>query len=155
QVRELMGRERAVMMFTDPPYNVRIKNVQGRGKIKHREFLQGSGEQSPDEYIKFLADALSAAAAHSIDGSIHFVCMDWRHMPELHAAGGQVFTELKNICVWVKTNAGMGTFYRSQHELVFVFKAGNAQHVNNFELGQHGRNRSNVWNYAGANSFRA
>jgi DNA modification methylase len=154
-MRELMGRERAVMVFTDPPYGVRVKSVQGRGKIKHREFLQGSGEQSREEYVKFLTDALSSAAAHSINGSIHFVCMDWRHMPELHAAGSRVYTELKNICVWVKTNAGMGTFYRSQHELVFVFKSGEGRHVNNFELGQHGRSRSNVWEYSGVNSFRA
>jgi DNA modification methylase len=154
-VRELMGRERAVMVFTDPPYNVRVQSVQGRGRIKHREFLQASGEKTRDEFIKFLVDALAPAAAHSMEGSIHFVCMDWRHAPELHAAGEQVYTELKNICVWVKTNAGMGTFYRSQHELVFVFKSGEARHVNNFELGQHGRSRSNVWTYAGANSFRA
>jgi DNA modification methylase len=154
-VRELMGRERAVMVFTDPPYNVRIQSVQGRGRIRHREFMEASGEKSRDEFVKFLIDALSQAAAHSIDGSIHFVCMDWRHAPELHAAGERVYTELKNICVWVKSNAGMGTFYRSQHELIFAFKSGEARHVNNFELGQHGRSRSNVWTYAGANSFRA
>lgn len=95
------------------------------------------------------------SARHTLDGAIHFVCMDWRHAPELFAAGAAVYDELKNICVWVKNNAGQGTFYRSQHELVFVFKHGRVLHLNTFELGQHGRMRSNVWHYAGVNSFRA
>jgi len=91
----------------------------------------------------------------SIDGSVHFVCMDWRHMTEILAAGEGVYTELKNLCVWAKTNAGMGSFYRSQHELVFAFKSGKGAHVNNFGLGENGRHRSNLWTYAGANTFRA
>jgi DNA modification methylase len=153
-VGKLMGSNRAVMAFTDPPYSVKIRSAQGRGRIKHREFLEGSGEKSQEQYTRFLIDALSLAAKHSIDGSIHFVCMDWRHNRELQAAGEQAFTELKNVAVWVKTNPGLGTFYRSQHELVFIFKNGDASHINNFELGQHGRTRSNVWTYAGANSFR-
>jgi DNA modification methylase len=154
-VHSLMRRERAAMAFTDPPYNVKIKKVQGRGNIQHQNFLQGSGELSPEQFTRFLVASLSLAAKYSVNGSIHFVCMDWRHNRELQAAGDEVYSELKNIVVWVKTNAGMGSFYRSQHELVFVFKHGDASHLNNFELGQHGRSRSNVWSYAGVNSFRA
>ena len=154
-VRKLMGREHATMVFTDPPYNVKIRNVQGRGRIQHREFVQASGEMSHRRYTRFLAESLSLAAKHSTDGSIHFICMDWRHYRELQDAGEEVYAEMKNLIVWVKTNGGMGTFYRSQHELIFVFKSGQADHLNNFELGQHGRNRTNVWTYPGANTFRA
>lgn len=154
-VRKLMGREHAAMVFTDPPYNVKIRNVQGRGRIQHREFLQASGEMSRRRYTRFLAESLSLAAKHSTDGSIHFICMDWRHYRELQDAGEEVYAEMKNLIIWVKTNGGMGTFYRSQHELIFVFKSGQADHLNNFELGQHGRSRTNVWTYAGVNAFRA
>jgi DNA modification methylase len=153
--RKLMGGERAAMVFTDPPYNVRIKAVQGRGKIRHREFAEASGELSPEAFTTFLVSSLSLAAKHSVNGSVHFVCVDWRHIAELLEAGENVYQELKNIVVWVKSNAGQGSFYRSQHELIFVFKNGNASHNNNIELGRHGRNRSNVWHYAGVNSFRA
>jgi DNA modification methylase len=153
--RKLMGRERAAEVFTDPPFNVRVKSVQGRGKIRHREFLEGSGELSSDAFTSFLVSSLSLAAQYSVAGSIHYVCMDWRHLGELLAAGKEVYAELKNLVVWVKTNAGQGSFYRSQHELIFVFKNGEAPHVNNVELGRHGRNRSNVWSYAGVNTFRA
>jgi len=128
--------------------------VLGRG-ARHREFAFASGEMSSAEFTAFLADALGAAAEHSVEGSIHYVCMDWRHVAELIAAGTLVYTELKNICVWVKTNAGQGSFYRSQHEFVGVFKKGSAPHLNTFELGQHGRTRTNVWTYAGVNTFRA
>jgi DNA modification methylase len=152
--RKLMGRDHAAMVFTDPPYNVRIASVQGRGKIRHREFVAASGEMSPAEFTAFLAGSLALATTHSANGSIHYVCMDWRHMSEMLAAGEQVYSELKNLVVWNKTNAGQGTFYRSQHELIFVFKNGNATNINNFELGQHGRHRSNVWTYAGVNTFR-
>jgi DNA modification methylase len=152
--RQLLARECAAMVFTDPPYNVTISSVQGRGKIKHREFAEASGEMSPEQFISFLTETLSHAASYSANGSIHFVCMDWRHIAELKAAGEQAYFELKNIIVWVKTNAGQGTFYRSQHEFIFAFKSGDAPHINNFELGQHGRNRSNVWSYAGVNTFR-
>jgi DNA modification methylase len=154
-IRKLMGRDHAAMVFTDPPYNIRIASVQGRGRIRHREFVAASGEMSSKEFTAFLADSLALAATHSAEGSIHYVCMDWRHMGEILAAGEQVYAEFKNLVVWNKTNAGQGTFYRSQHELIFVFKNGNAANINNFELGQHGRNRSNVWTYAGANTFRA
>ncbi|MEE8230049.1 MAG: site-specific DNA-methyltransferase, partial [Qipengyuania citrea] len=101
----------------------------------------------------FLESVFGHMAAHSADGSIHLICMDWRHMAETLAAGESVYSELKNLCVWVKSNGGMGTFYRSRHELVFAFKSGTAAHINNFELGQTGRYRTNVWEYAGVNSF--
>ncbi|MGO4386813.1 site-specific DNA-methyltransferase [Microvirga sp. 2YAF29] len=152
----LMQSEAARMVFTDPPYNVPIAgHVQGRGRIHHREFAHASGEMSSEAFTEFLTQTLRLCAQHACDGSIHYVCMDWRHVGELHAAGGAVYDELKNICVWVKSNAGQGSFYRSQHELVFVFKKGTAAHVNTFALGQHGRSRSNVWSYPGVNSFRA
>lgn len=154
-IHTLMGQDRAASVFTDPPYNVKTKRVQGRGKTKHRDFLQGAGELRPDQFTDFLSKSLSLAARYSINGAIHYVCMDWRHIRELQNAGDGVYSELKNIVVWVKTNGGMGSFYRSQHEFVFVFKNGNAPHRNNVELGQHGRNRTNVWTYAGVNSFRA
>lgn len=153
-LRNLMGRDHAAMVFTDPPYNVRIASVQGRGRIRHRDFLAASGELSPAEFTQFLVDALSLAAEHSVDGAIHFIFMDWRHVREILSAGEKVYSEHKNTIVWVKTTPGQGTFYKSQHEFIFVFKNGNAPHVNNFELGQHGRNRSNVWTYAGVNTFR-
>jgi len=154
-MRLLMGRERAVMVVTDPPFNVRISSIQGRGRIRHRKFLEASGELSPEQFTEFLTEGLSLAAQYSVAGSIHFVFMDWRHIGEILAAGKAVYSEFKNLIVWAKTNAGQGSFYRSQHELIFVFKSGDAPHINNFELGQHGRNRSNVWSYAGVNTFRA
>lgn len=153
---QLMDGAQAQMVFIDPPYNVPVQgHVQGRGAIKHREFAFASGEMSREAFTAFLTDCLGACARHSSDGSIHYVCMDWRHAGELMAAGDAVYTELKNLCVWVKSNAGQGSFYRSQHELIFVFKKGDAPHINSFGLGQGGRSRSNVWNYAGINSFRA
>ncbi|MDX2276953.1 MAG: DNA methyltransferase [Hyphomonadaceae bacterium] len=152
----LMGEERAEMVFTDPPYNVPVQGfVGGKGRIKHREFVEASGEMSEEEFIAFLTETLRLAADYSIDGSIHFVCMDWRHLYELSCAGRAVYDELKNVIVWAKDNAGMGTFYRSQHELLFAFKKGDAPHINSFELGQNGRSRSNVWRYAGINSMKA
>ena len=150
----LLGGEHAELVFTDPPYNVPIeRNVCGLGSVHHREFAMACGEMSRQEYEAFLNQVFRLLAKHSIDGSIHFICMDWRHMGEILAAGCDAYSNLKNLCVWAKTNAGMGSFYRSQHELVFVFKSGSAKHINNFELGQHGRHRSNVWSYAGANTL--
>lgn len=152
----LMDGDAALMVFTDPPYNVQVSgHVGGRGKIKHREFAVGSGELSSSQFKAFLQQVLALCAEHSMDGSIHYVCMDWRHTEELQAAAREIYSALKNICVWVKTNAGQGSFYRSQHEFVFVFKKGDAEHLNTFELGQHGRTRTNVWNYPGVNSFRS
>jgi DNA modification methylase len=153
-VRRLMKRRRAHMIFTDSPYNVRIRSIQGRGKIKHREFAFASGEMSPEQFTNFLIKWMKLAIEVSEDGSIHFCCMDWRHMREILAAGEEAYTELKNLVVWAKSNAGQGSFYRSQHELIFVFKSGDGPHQNNIELGKHGRSRSNVWQYAGVNTFR-
>lgn len=145
------GVERARMVFTDPPYNVRIRgNVSSSNG--HREFVMASGEMSQDAFVAFLTAAFRQMATWSEDGSIHFVCMDWRHMDEISAAGRAVFSELKNLIVWAKDNAGMGTFYRSRHELIFAFKNGTAPHINAFELGQSGRYRTNVWNYRGITS---
>lgn len=152
----LLGGRKAQMIFTDPPYNVPIDgHVSGLGKVKHREFAMATGEMTEAQFEAFLAGVFRHLAAGSVDGAIHFVCMDWRHMQETLAAGSKAYSELKNLCVWAKTNGGMGSLYRSQHELVFVFKAGTAAHVNNVNLGKHGRNRTNVWTYAGVNSFRA
>jgi DNA modification methylase len=150
-----MDRRCAAMIFTDPPYNLRISSVQGRGRIKHGNFVQASGEMSSDQFTRFLRTSLGLAAKHSKNGSIHYIFIDWRHIGELLSAGSDVYSELKNIVVWAKTNAGQGSFYRSQHEFICVYKSGDAAHINNFELGQHGRNRSNVWTYAGVNTFRA
>ena len=152
----LMAGEQARVVFTDPPYNVPIAgHAGGLGRIKHREFAMAAGEMSREAFTVFLQQALAPLAAHSVEGSIHYVCMDWRHLPEVLAAGEAVFTELKNLVVWVKDNGGMGTFYRSRHELIFVFKHGAAPHCNTFELGQHGRYRTNVWQYRGVNTRRA
>jgi DNA modification methylase len=149
-----MDGEQAAIVFCDPPYNVRIHgHASGLGAFRHREFAMASGEMDPSEFTDFLAQTLTLHARHSINGSIHFVCMDWRHSSELLAAGREVYSELKNICVWVKHNAGMGSFYRSQHEFVFVFKQGSGRHQNNVQLGQYGRHRTNVWRHPGANSL--
>jgi DNA modification methylase len=150
----LMGEERAAMVFTDPPYNVPIDgHASGLGAIHHRPFPMASGEMDEAEFAAFLGQSCRNLAAFSADGSLHYVCMDWRHLGELLAAGREAYGELKNLCVWVKDNAGMGSFYRSQHELVLVFKQGRGSHRNNVQLGQFGRNRSNVWRYPGVNSF--
>jgi DNA modification methylase len=154
--RMLMAGARVDLVFTDPPYNVRIAgNVSGLGRVRHREFAVAAGEMSEAEFTAFLSETLGHAASACRDGAIAFICMDWRHMGELLAAGRQAFSEFKNLCVWNKTNAGMGTFYRSKHELVFVFKVGNGSHTNTFGLGDTGRYRTNVWDYAGVNSFGA
>jgi DNA modification methylase len=150
----LLGGRTAQMVFTDPPYNVVIDgHVSGLGKVKHREFAMASGEMSSQEFTQFLKTVLMRLAEFSSDGSLHFICMDWRHMRELLDAAAKPYSEMKNLCVWSKTNAGMGSLYRSQHELIFVFKNGRAPHINNVELGRFGRNRTNVWHYRGATSF--
>jgi DNA modification methylase len=152
----LLDDSKAQMIFTDPPYNVRIDgNVCGLGAIKHREFQMAAGEMTECEFIEFLKTTLGYLARFSVDGSMHFVCMDWRHCFELTSAGRSVYSELKNLCVWNKTNGGMGSLYRSKHELVFVFKNGHGTHINNIELGSHGRYRTNVWDYPGITSMQA
>jgi DNA modification methylase len=151
----LLDGGKAEFVFTDPPYNVAVDgHVCGLGRVHHREFAMASGEMSAAEFTAFLQSVFRRLAENSIDGSIHQICMDWRHLWEMLAAGREVYSELKNLCVWNKTNAGMGSFYRSKHELIFVWKSGSAAHVNNFELGQHGRHRTNVWDYAGVNTMR-
>jgi DNA modification methylase len=150
----LMEGRKATMIFVDPPYNVAISgHATGLGAIQHKNFKMASGEMTEAEFTDFLAQACGLLASHSEPGSIHFVCSDWRHMREMLDAGRQAYSELKNVCVWTKTNGGMGSFYRSQHELVFVFKLGKDAHRNNFRLGEYGRYRTNVWEYPGANSF--
>ena len=137
-ITNLLSGEVARMVFTDPPYNVPIEgHVGNSGKTKHREFIMASGEMTSAEFTSFLETALSNLANHSTDGSIHYVCMDWRHMTEMLAAGNSAYDEMKNLIVWAKDNGGMGTFYRSRHELIFAFKKGTAPHINTFELGQH------------------
>jgi DNA modification methylase len=152
----LMGADRADMVFTDPPYNVPIEgHVCGLGSVHHRDFAFASGEMSEAKFTEFLEQSLGNMAHVMRDGAIAFVCMDWRHMGEMVAAGKAVFSELKQLVVWNKTNGGMGAFYRSKHELIFVFKAGTASHTNSFGLGETGRYRTNVWDYAGISSISA
>jgi DNA modification methylase len=150
----LLGSKRAQMVFTDPPYNVPILgHASGKGSIQHREFAMAAGELDVVEFTSFLTRCCALTAKYSVNGSIHFVCMDWRHVGELLEAGRLAYTELKNICVWVKDNGGMGSLYRSKYEFVFVFKNGTASHHNNVQLGRYGRNRTNIWEYACANTF--
>ena len=150
----LMQTEQASMVFTDPPYNLSIDgNVSGLGSVRHRDFAMASGEMSEAEFTTFLTTTCSLHARHSAEGSLHLIFIDWRHIGELMAAGREVYTEVRNICVWVKNMPGMGSLYRSQHEFVFVFKQGHGSHRNNIQLGRYGRNRSNVWYYPSANSF--
>jgi DNA modification methylase len=150
----LLAEERAAVVFTDPPYNVPIEgHASGLGAIHHRPFPMASGEMDKAAFTAFLGQACRNLAAFSAGGSLHFICMDWRHLGELLAAGAEAYGELKNFVVWIKDTPGMGSLYRSQHELVFVFKQRGGSHRNKIQLGQFGRNRSNVWRYPGANSF--
>ena len=150
----VLDGEKAEMVFTDPPYNVPIDgHASGLGAIRHADFAMASGELSSAEHMAFLRTSLGHAARHSIDGAIHFVFEDWRHANEAIIAGEEIYSELKNICVWSKSNAGMGSLYRSAHEFVLVFKVGTAPHVNNVALGRHGRHRTNVWDYVSQNAL--
>lgn len=152
--KRLLDDEKVDVVFADPPYNVRIENnVSGLGKVRHGDFAMASGEMSPEQFTDFLTDGFRPVAERMRDGAIAFVCMDWRHITELHTAGLAVFDDLKNICIWNKRQAGMGAFYRSKYELVFVFKKGTAAHINTFGLGGEGRHRSNVWDYAGVSGL--
>lgn len=151
---DLLAGETAAMAFTDPPYNVPVSgHVCGLGKVSHAEFAMASGEMSQAEFIAFLSDFLAAMLPHLKDGAVLDLCMDWRHLAELLAALDANALTLLNLCVWNKTNGGMGSLYRSKHELVFVAKKGKGPHTNNVELGKHGRYRTNVWDYAGVNTF--
>ena len=150
----LLGNNRAQMVFSDPPYNVPISgNVAGHGKTQYREFAMASGEMSDTEFSAFLTSVFVLLTMHSVDGAIHFQCIDWRHIGQMLDAGKASYSELKNICVWSKGNAGLGSFYRSQHEFICVFKSGTKPHINNIDLGRHGRYRTNIWTYAGVNGF--
>ena len=150
----LMATDKAQMIITDPPFNVPITgHVGGSGRIHHPEFLMASGEMSEPEFTVFLERVFRNLSANSVNGSIHFVFMDWRHLREILTAARIVYSELKNVCVWNKDNAGMGSFYRSKHELIFVFKNGKRRHINNFGLGDKGRHRTNVWDYPGGNTM--
>jgi DNA modification methylase len=150
----LMNGQKADAVFADPPYNVKIDgNVCGKGAIRHREFAMASGEMSEPEFFDFLCRAVSLLERHSSDGSVHFICMDWRHAAEVLLAGKKAYDTLLNLCVWTKDNGGMGSFYRSQHELIFVFRKGKELHRNNVQLGRFGRNRTNVWRYPGVNTL--
>jgi len=150
----LMQGKRAAAVLIDPPYNVPVSgHASGLGATRHREFAMAVGEMTEAEYTRFLATVCGLLTQHCIPGSLHYVFMDWRHLRELLAAGREAYYELLNVCVWVKHNAGMGSFYRSQHELVLVFKGGRGRHRNNVQLGRHGRYRTNVWNYPAVNDF--
>ncbi len=151
----LMNGDNAQMVITDPPYNVKISgHVTGNGAVQHDEFAMAAGEMSPGEFTDFLSTAFALVNEYSKNGAIIYSFMDWRHQIEILSAMQPIFGPLKQLCVWAKDNGGMGQFYRSQHELVYVFKKGNAAHINNFGLGQHGRYRTNVWQYPGVNSFK-
>jgi hypothetical protein len=152
-LNRVMGRERAHMAFLDPPYNVRVRDIGGRGQVKHQEFAMASGEMSQPAFTRFLTETLALAGSVSIDGAVHFVCIDWRHVGDLVTAGGEAYDAMLNLIVWAKSNAGQGSFYRSQHELIGVFRVGNTPHLNTIDLGRHGRSRSNVWKYAAPTHF--
>lgn len=145
--------ERIDAAFLDPPYNVKI-NGHANAKGRHREFAMASGEMTTDAFRTFLRETLTACESVSRNGAVHFVCMDWRHLDDVSQVGADVYNALLNICVWNKSNAGMGSLYRSKHEMVFVYRVGDAPHFNAVELGKHGRNRTNVWDYASVNSLR-
>jgi DNA modification methylase len=150
----LLGEQRADLVNVDPPYNVPVDGyISGWGKQKHREFAMATGEMTDEEFLEFLSNTFKNLTAYSRDGSIHYVFIDWKHVYDVITAGRQHYSEFKNLCVWNKDNAGMGAFYRNKHELVCVFKNGSKPHINNFELGQHGRARSNVWDYPAVRTF--
>ena len=152
-LEEVVGPEvRVDAAFLDPPYNVRI-NGHANAKGRHREFAMASGEMSDEAFRTFLEDTLSSCVQVSRQGAIHFICMDWRHMHDVSVVAKGTYGALLNLCVWNKSNAGMGSLYRSKHELVFVCRVGKAPHFNAVELGRHGRNRTNVWDYASVNSM--
>jgi hypothetical protein len=148
-----MDGQQADMVFTDPPWNLPTRYFSGLGRHRHSDFAMAHGEKSEAEFTSFLSSFLQLSKQASKRGAIVFVFMDWRHLFELLSAARAQELPLNNLVVWAKRNAGMGTFYRSQHELSAVLKSVDAAHLNNFELGQHGRHRSNLWQYAGGNSF--
>lgn len=152
--QRLLDKFHANMVFIDPPYNVKIQgHVCGTGQTKHKEFAFASGEMNEAEFTSFLKIVMKNISKYSTKTSVHYICLDWRHLYELFSASRDVYSKMLNMVVWCKKNGGMGSFYRSQHELIFVFQNGKGSHINNVELGKHGRYRTNVWHYAGVNSF--
>ncbi len=152
--KKLLATRKADLIFADPPYNVPVDgHVCGKGAVSHEDFAMASGEMSAEEFEAFLSSVFKRLVSASRKGSVHFICMDWRHLGETLAAGKTNYDDLLNLCVWSKTNGGMGSLYRSRHELVFAFRKGKEAHINNVELGRHGRNRTNVWEYPGVNAF--
>ena len=149
----LMEGLKAHAAFTDVPYNLAGHEISGKGKVKHASFQMAAGEMSTGRYRQFLAASMKLMASHSADGALHYHCIDWRHLRDIQAAADPIYHDLLNICVWVKPNGGMGSLYRSRHEFVLVYKHGRKRHRNNVDLGRYGRNRNNVWEYAGGNSF--
>jgi len=151
-VRALTENNSIDLVCSDPPYNVKIDGfVSGKGQVKHREFAMASGEMSPADYNDFLYNSLLNTTKNLKNGGFVYLCIDWRHMEELQAAAKRCGLVLVNVCVWDKGTGAMGSLYRSQHELVFVFKKGKHPHQNNIQLGKFGRNRTNVWSYPSAN----
>jgi hypothetical protein len=153
-VNRVLGGKTANSSFIDPPYNIKVDGfITGKGRHRHREFVQGSGELSTDEYFALLKDSLLVLKGCCAPTALVYACIDWRHVMEMTVAGHACGMPLYTICVWTKTNGGMGGIYRNAHELVCVFKAGAEQPLDNVELGRHGRNRTNVWSYPGMSSF--
>lgn len=151
----LLGPERATMIFSDPPFNIPVAQISGLGRHRHPEFAMATGEMTLDQFCSFLIQVMGHLVSFSCDGSIHYLCIDWRQVRTMLEAGEKAYAELKNIVVWNKSNGGMSSLYRSKHELIVVFEHGRAPHINNVALGKHGRNRTNVWDYPGANAFGA
>jgi DNA modification methylase len=148
----LLRDKKADVVFTDPPYNMKLMGYAcGHGSVKHNEFAYASGEMTEEKFNKFLDMIFEALALYSTNGSIHYICMDWRNAGNIIGAAAQHYSEFKNICVWNKQVGAQGSLYRSQHEFVYVFKNGKEPHTNNIELGKYGRCRTNVWDYAGVN----
>jgi DNA modification methylase len=150
----VMAGAKATMVFQDAPYNVPIKgHVSGLGKVKHREFAMASGEMTRAQFQEFNAQNLKIITPHLIDGGISVMCIDWRGLLALQLAAEEAGLEVINLAVWVKSNGGMGSLFRSQHELVIIAKHGKASHINNVQLGKFKRYRTNVWRYPGVNTF--
>lgn len=150
----LLGGSQGKAVITDAPYNVKVSAIGGLGATKHREFAFGSGEMCRSEYVTFLAEVHARLAENCVDGALLYSFIDWKHQSELLEAGERIGLTYYHLCIWNKTNAGMGSMYRSKHELVLVFKKGDVAHLNNIQLGRFGRWRANVWDYPGANTFR-
>ena len=150
--RQMLADDRAAMVFTDPPYNVPIAG-HVTSQAQHREFAMGVGEMTAEAFIQFLQQVLSEAVTASLPGAIHMVCMDWRHITDLAAAAGPIYDDQINLCVWDKGSGGMGSLYRSQHELIGIYRTKGKRHRNNVQLGRFGRNRTNIWRYPGATTL--